>query len=119
MTTGLQLVRYFARVDGADPSSALELVSPSLVFAFVRPDGMIDGGRAELEDFIRERPRRGHRLLAVFTNGHLQLAVGESVDGDEAVGTFQVVMQVDDKGLIERYFAALHPTLHLGVDALS
>jgi hypothetical protein len=113
MTGELQLARYFASVDGADPRSALELVPPSLAFAFVRPDSTIAGGRAELEQFIHARPRREHRLLAAFGRGHVQLAVGESVEGDEIVGTFQVVMHIDDEGLIERYYAAVHPALHL------
>ena len=107
---------YYERLDGSDPLSAVDLLSPSLQFAFVRPEGTLAGGRAELERFIRERPARSHRVLAWWREEDTEVAVGESVDEDGTVlAAFQVVMQLDAAGVIEDYFAAVHPTLRLRI----
>ena len=103
------LARYYARLDGPAPASALDLVADDLQFCFARPDRRIEGTRADLAAYIEERPHLAHRLVRLARDGDVELAVGESVDGDTCLGTFLASVRTDVDGRIDRYLAAFYP----------
>ena len=107
------LTQYYERVDGPDSRSALDCVSPSLVFSLVRPDRRIEGtSRAELEQYIEERAPASHRVIRSLSDGDCDVVVGESVSPDGVVqGTFIAVARVDAAGKLDRYLAAFYPDL--------
>ena len=103
------LARYYARVDGPVPASALDLVADDLEFCFARPDRRIEGARADLAAYIEERPPLAHRLVRLARDRDVEFAVGESVDGDTSLGTFVASVRTDVDGQIDRYLATFYP----------
>jgi NAD(P)-dependent dehydrogenase (short-subunit alcohol dehydrogenase family) len=105
---------YFARVDGPTPASALELIAADLQFAFARPDGAVEGGRADLAAYLDARRPLGHRVDHHAVDGPVELAVGHSVDGETPLGAFLVAMRRDGQGRIAEYLASFHPDHRFG-----
>lgn len=108
------LARYYELVDGATPGAALDLVADELEFCLARPDRCIEGSRADLAAYIEERPPLAHRLIRSARDGDVEFAVGESVDGQTALGTFIAAVRTDGSGRIDRYVAAFYPDRSLG-----
>jgi NAD(P)-dependent dehydrogenase (short-subunit alcohol dehydrogenase family) len=108
------LAQYYRLVDGAAPAAALELVADELEFCLTRPDRTIEGSRRDLAAYIEERAPLGHRLVRWASDGDVEFAVGESVDGDTALGTFIAAVRTDGSGRIDRYLAAFYPDRSFG-----
>jgi NAD(P)-dependent dehydrogenase (short-subunit alcohol dehydrogenase family) len=104
------LARYYERVDGPEPASALELVADNVEFCLARPDRRIEGSSSdELAAYIAERPPLTHRLLRQARDGDIEFALGQSVDGTTPLGSFIAAVRTDVDGRIDRYLAAFYP----------
>jgi hypothetical protein len=112
--------RYFAALDGPDPYSSLDLVAESVAFTIQWADSagsgsrQFVGGRDELRRFIDAGDTRGwaHHILFGDSVGDVEFALGETRrDGGERIGTFLVVAQLDDDGLMVRYMVARSPAV--------
>lgn len=112
--------RYFAALDGADPYSSLELVSPALEFSIQwardtdRASRQLVGGMAELRAFIDAGDMSGwaHHVLTSGGEGDVEFALGETrYDSGERIGTFLAVAQMDAEGRMRRYMVARSPAL--------
>ena len=112
--------RYFAALDGADPYSSLELVSPDVDFTIQwardadRASRQLVGGLAELRAFIDAGDMSGwaHHVMFSSTAGDVEFALGETrYDSGERIGTFLAVAQLDDGGRMVRYMVARSPAI--------
>jgi hypothetical protein len=112
--------RYFAALDGPDPYSSLELVSPDVEFAIQwardadRASRQLVGGLAELRAFIDAGDMTGwaHHVLFSSSAGDVEFALGETrYDSGERIGTFLAVAQLDDGGRMVRYMVARSPAI--------
>jgi hypothetical protein len=112
--------RYFAALDGPDPYSSLELVSPDVEFSIQwardadRASRQLVGGMAELRAFIDAGDMTGwaHHMLLHSTAGDLEFALGETrYDSGERIGTFLAVAQLDEDGRMVRYMVARSPAI--------
>jgi hypothetical protein len=110
------MLDYFARLDGPEPTSALDLLADDVRFCFARPDGTIEGGRDELAGYIAVRPHLAHRIDHHAVDGRIELAAGQSTDGDTELGAFVTAMRIDAQGRIAQYLASFHPDTRLEAD---
>ena len=115
--------RYFAALDGPDPHSSLDLVSPEVEFSIQWASGaerrstQILGGRAELRAFIDAGDMGGwaHHVLQASDDGDVAFALGETrYDSGERIGTFLAVAELDDAGRMRRYMVARTPAITFG-----
>jgi hypothetical protein len=113
--------RYFERLDGDDPLSALELVAEDLQFSIQwaaaanRKSSQFLGGVDELRGFTDAGDTEGwaHHVIWSGTDGDVEFALGETRydDTGERIGTFLAVAQLDGDGLMRRYMVARTPAL--------
>jgi hypothetical protein len=113
--------RYFARLDGPDPYSSLELVAPDVEFSIQwaaaadRKSSQFLGGLDQLRGFIDAGDMEGwaHHVTVSGTDGDVEFALGETRwdDSGERIGTFLAVAQLDDEGRMRRYMVARSPAL--------
>ncbi len=103
------MLDYFARLDGPSPSDALEFLADDMTFSFLRPDGVIRGGRGDLADYIGNRRLLRHRVDHYATDDSIEFASGQSMNGDIQLGEFVAAMRTDDEGRITHYLASFHP----------
>jgi hypothetical protein len=108
------ILEYYARLDGAEPLTALELVEPDVEFLIALPGSEIRGARrADLEDYVTGRPPVGrrHRLLRSSSDGDLEMVYGVVVEGDgRGTGSFSAVALLSPDKRVARYQAFFHPT---------
>ena len=118
--------RYFERLDGDDPHSALELVSDDCEFSIQWADGadrksrQFLGGVEELRGFTDAGDTTGwaHHVVRSGTDGDVEFALGETrwdATG-ERIGTFLCVAQLDADGRMSRYMVARTPALEFAKD---
>jgi hypothetical protein len=113
--------RYFERLDGDDPHSALELVADDVEFAIQwaagtdRRSSQFLGGVQELRSFTDAGDMEGwaHHVIWSGTDGTVEFALGETRydDSGERIGTFVAVAQLDESGRMRRYMVARTPAL--------
>jgi hypothetical protein len=112
--------RYFQALDGPDPSSSLELVSPDVEFSIQwapgadRKSSQFRGGLDELRGFIDAGDMTGwaHHVVWSGIDRDVEFALGETrYDSGERIGTFLAVAQLDDDGRMRRYMVARSPAL--------
>jgi hypothetical protein len=112
--------RYFERLDGEDPHSALELVAEDVEFSIQwaagtdRKSSQFLGGVEELRGFTDAGDMKGwaHHVLWSGTDGDVEFALGETrYDNGERIGTFLAVAQLDESGRMRRYMVARTPAL--------
>ena len=107
------IVEYFARLDGPDPLTGLELVEPDVDFLLALPDGQRTGhGRTALGDYISGRPDVGrkHRVLRQSRDGDLEMVYGVVVEGaGSGTGSFVSVGLVSPAGRLARYQSYFDP----------
>jgi hypothetical protein len=112
--------RYFERLDGDDPHSALELVADDVEFSIQwaagadRKSSQFLGGVEELRSFTDAGDTEGwaHHVLWRGTDGDVEFALGETrYDNGERIGTFLAVAQLDEDGRMRRYMVARTPAL--------
>jgi hypothetical protein len=112
--------RYFERLDGDDPHSALELVANDVEFSIQwaagadRKSSQFLGGVEELRGFTDAGDMGGwaHHVLWSGTDGDVEFALGETrYDSGERIGTFLAVAHLDDDGRMRRYMVARTPAL--------
>jgi hypothetical protein len=117
--------RYFERLDGDDPHSALELVAEDVEFSIQwaagtdRRSSQFVGGVEELRVFTDAGDMEGwaHHVLWSGTDGDVEFALGETrYDNGERIGTFLAVAQLDDSGRMRRYMVARTPALAFSRD---
>ena len=119
--------RYFERLDGDDPHSALELVSEDCEFSIQwaagedRKSRQFLGGVEELRGFTDAGDTTGwaHHVVRSGTDGDVEFALGETrwdATG-ERIGTFLCIAQLDAAGRMRRYMVARTPALELSKDA--
>jgi hypothetical protein len=117
--------RYFERLDGVDPHSALELVADDLEFSIQwaagadRRSSQFLGGLEELRGFTDAGDTEGwaHHVLRSATDGGVEFALGETrYDNGERIGTFLAVAQLDEEGRMSRYMVARTPALSFPSD---
>jgi hypothetical protein len=118
--------RYFERLDGDDPHSALELVAEDVEFSIQwaaaadRKSSQFLGGLEELRGFTDAGDTSGwaHHVLWSGRQGEVEFALGETrwdEDG-ERIGTFLCVAQINDVGKMRRYMVARTPALEFTKD---
>lgn len=112
--------RYFERLDGERPHSALELVADDLEFSIQwaaaadRRSSQFLGGLEELRGFTDAGDTEGwaHYVLHSGTDGDVEFALGETrYDNGERIGTFLAVAELDEDGRMRRYMVARTPAL--------
>jgi hypothetical protein len=113
--------RYFAALDGPEPQTSLELVSPDVEFSIQWADGsdrrstQFVGGREELRGFIDAGDTTGwaHHVLFSGESGGVEFALGETRydDSGERIGTFLATAQLDGDGRMRRYMVARSPAM--------
>jgi len=113
--------RYFERLDGDDPHSALELVAHDMRFSIQwaagadRKSSQFLGGVEELRGFTDAGDTAGwaHHVIWSGTDGDVEFALGETRydDSGERIGTFLAVAQLDGDGRMRRYMVARSPAL--------
>jgi hypothetical protein len=112
--------RYFERLDGAQPHSALELVADDVEFSIQwargsdRASRQFVGGRPELQAFIDagDMSDWAHHVLASGGAGDVEFALGETrYHSGERIGTFLAVAQLDGAGRMARYMVARSPAI--------
>lgn len=103
---------YYARLDGPDPLSALELVEPDVRFLIAVPSGEISGGFDELRDYITARPTgigRVHRSLRCSTDRDIESVYGQVTERGVSIGSFSALGRVSEVGRLSHYQAFFHP----------
>ena len=113
--------RYFERLDGDDPHSALELVAEDAEFSIQwaagadRKSSQFLGGLEELRGFTDAGDTSGwaHHVCWSGTDGDVEFALGETRwdESGERIGTFLCVAQLDGEGKMRRYMVARTPAL--------
>jgi hypothetical protein len=112
--------RYFAALDGPDPHSSLELVSPDVAFTIQwardadRSSRQLVGGLEQLRSFIDAGDMAGwaHHVLFSSSDGDVEFALGETrYDSGERIGTFLAVARLDAEGRMVRYMVARSPAI--------
>jgi hypothetical protein len=112
--------RYFERLDGPEPHSALEFVAEDVEFSIQwaagadRRSSQFLGGLEELRGFTDAGDTEGwaHHVLRSGTDGGVEFALGETrQDNGERIGTFLAVAQLDEEGRMSRYMVARTPAL--------
>jgi hypothetical protein len=112
--------RYFERLDGDDPHSALELVADDAEFSIQwaagadRKSSQFLGGVEELRKFTDAGDTEdwAHFVVWSGTDGDVEFALGETrYDSGERIGTFLAVAQLDEAGRMRRYMVARTPAL--------
>ena len=112
--------RYFERLDGDDPHSALELVADDVEFSIQwaagadRKSSQFLGGVEELRSFTDAGDMEdwAHHVLWSGTDGDIEFALGETrYDNGERIGTFLAVAQLNEDGRMRRYMVARTPAL--------
>jgi hypothetical protein len=113
--------RYFEKLDGDDPHSALELVAEDVEFSIQwaagadRKSSQFLGGVAELRGFTDAGDMEGwaHHVIWSGTDGDVEFALGETRDDESGarIGTFLCVAQLDGDGRMRRYMVARTPAL--------
>ncbi|MGW4527551.1 nuclear transport factor 2 family protein [Amycolatopsis sp. NPDC004378] len=108
---------YYARLDGPEPLSALDLVEPEVEFLIALPGNEIRGsGSADLKDYITARPAVGrrHHVRRRGVDGDLELVYGIITEGDgRGTGSFSAVAEVSPAGRVRRYQVFFHPEFSL------
>jgi hypothetical protein len=105
---------YFARLDGPEPLSGLDLVEPDVEFLIALPGREVAGtGRDELGDYIAGRPAVGrrHKILRRSADGDLEMVYGVVTEGDgRGTGSFVSVALISPGEKLARYQSFFHPT---------
>ncbi|MBP2326061.1 hypothetical protein JOF56_006446 [Kibdelosporangium banguiense] len=104
MTVALQ--EYLKRMDGQDPTRALELMEPDLRFLIALPSGEVAGtSKADFEAYIagRNAVERVHEVIRYSADGDTEMVYGVVTESGEAVGAFLSAAVVSPRGLIARY----------------
>jgi len=120
--------RFFAAIDGEDPSAAWELLSDELEFAILWASD--DGSRSrqflgsieELRSFTAAGDRDGwaHYVLHVSREGSTELALGETRwDDGSHIGTFICAAELDGDGRMRRYLVGRSPALRFRTEMMS
>jgi hypothetical protein len=125
-TTAGFFERYFEALDGPDPLSALQLVSPELEFAILFSTKMDErsrqfvGGPAELRSFTEAGDMVGwahHILNRVVVDG-IEIVLGETRRDDGThLGTFINAARIDDEGRMTHYITARSPGIRFAAPA--
>ena len=107
---------YMKRMDGPDPSQALECLEPDLQFVIALPSGQVRG--TSQEDFAayigaRAAVDRAHHILREAADGDMEFACGVVTEGGEQRGTFISVAMVSGAGRMRRYVSFFDPDLPL------
>jgi hypothetical protein len=115
--------RYFAALDGTEPSSCLELVAEDVRFSIHWSDGERSreflGGRDELASFIEAGDTRGwaHHVLWSAAAADVEFALGETRWGDgRRIATFLAAAELDRDGRMVRYLTVRSPAIEFGPD---
>ncbi len=112
------LSRYFEALDGAEPLSALEMLSDDAEFAQVFAKdagtraGHFVGGAEEMKQFIAAGDMSGwaHHILASSRVGEIELVLGETRSDDgEFIGSFVIAVEIDENGQMKRYLGGRSP----------
>lgn len=103
---------YYARLDGQEPLTGLELVDPDVRFLIVVPTGEVSGGYDALCDYITGRPvaiGREHRVLRGSRDGDLESVYGQVTEHGRSIGSFAALGRVTEGGRLSHYQAFFHP----------
>src|ERR1700722_143115 len=110
-TTMTFFERYFALLDGPDPSRSLELVAEDVEFSIQwapdasRQSSQFLGGLKELRGFIDAGDMEGwaHYVVHTGVSGDVEFALGETRwDSGERIGTFLAAADLDDAGRLRQ-----------------
>ena len=117
------LRRMYELLDGPDPETSLEMLSPDLRFSIVFSQGPGDaqdfaGGRAEFDGYMAQRgaPAWTHHVLSDSFDGRVEVAFGETRRDGVPVATFVAAARVDADGRIDRYIVGRSPAVLFGID---
>ncbi|KAA9151010.1 nuclear transport factor 2 family protein [Amycolatopsis acidicola] len=106
------IVDYYARLDGPEPLTGLDLVEPDVGFLLALPGNEVSGsGREELRAYLEGRPAVGrkHTVVRQSADGDLEMVYGYITEGDgRGTGSFtSVALLSADKKLL-RYQSFFH-----------
>ena len=104
---------YYARLDGPEPFTGLDLVEPDIEFLIALPGTEVAGvGRDALRDYVAKRPAVGrrHNVLRRCVDGDLEMVYGVITEGDgRGTGSFTSVALISDDKRLARYQSFFHP----------
>jgi hypothetical protein len=109
VTVPLQRValrEYLKRMDGQDPTQALELMEPDLRFLIALPSGVATGtSKADFGAYIagRNAVDRVHEVVRYSADGDTEMVYGVVTESGKAIGAFLSAAVVSPRGLIARY----------------
>jgi hypothetical protein len=112
------LRRLYELLDGPDPASSLDMLSPDLRFSILFSQGPgtaqdFAGGRKEFDGYMAQRdaPTWTHHVLAESSDGRVDLAFGETRQDGVPLATFVAAVRLDAAGLIDRYIVGRSPAV--------
>ncbi|WP_431875754.1 nuclear transport factor 2 family protein [Amycolatopsis sacchari] len=104
---------YYARLDGAEPLTGLELVESDVEFLIALPGNEVRGaGREALRDYVAARPAVGrrHHVLRRSADEDLEMVYGVITEGDgRGTGFFSSVALISPDKRLARYQSFFHP----------
>ncbi|GAB3571239.1 hypothetical protein GCM10027445_26280 [Amycolatopsis endophytica] len=108
---------YYARIDGPEPLTGLNLVEPGVEFLIaVRGDDTTGNGQDALRDYLEGRPPVGrkHNVISACSDGDLEMVYGYVTEGNgKGTGSFSAVALLSPDQKIARYQAFFHTTFHM------
>lgn len=110
------LPEYMARLDGEQPTEALELLEPDVRFLFALPDRQVTGqSRGDFADYIANRNAVGrvHNVLRRAVDGDLEMVHGVVTEKGEVTGAFLSAARVSPDGRIRRYMTFFDTSFRL------
>jgi hypothetical protein len=102
------LPQYYARLDGPEPESGLDLVTPDMRFLLALPDRAIEGNdRGDLAAYIAGRNAAGlgrvHDVRVSAVHEDVEFHYGHVLEKGESQGVFLSAVHTTPDGLIDRY----------------
>jgi hypothetical protein len=112
------LPQYYARLDGPEPESGLDLVTPDMRFLLALPDRTIEGSdRDDLAAYIAGRNAAGlgrvHDVRVSAVHEDVEFHYGHVLEKGESKGVFLSAVHTTPDGLIDRYLNLFQRNLTL------
>lgn len=111
------ITEYYARIDGREPLTGLELVEPDVEFLIALPGNEMTGkGQDALRDYLEGRPPVGrkHNVVRGCSDGDLEMVYGYVTEGNgKGTGSFSGVALLSPAKKVARYQAFFHPDFHM------
>ncbi|NKQ54692.1 nuclear transport factor 2 family protein [Amycolatopsis sp. K13G38] len=108
---------YYARLDGPEPLSGLDLLEPDVEFLLALPGKEVTGrGRDDMRAYVAGRPAVGrrHNVVRRGSDGDLEMVYGFITEQDgRGTGSFTSVVLLSPDKKIARYQSFFSPAFNL------